>query len=223
MNKDQNRSSTSQMFGVQELIDKLQTDGVQRGLEEGQQQLAAARREAFSLLEQAKCEADQLVVQARGEAARILEQGREALRLAHRDAVLELHDSLRQQLAGKVRAMCEEVFADRDFLRALILEVAGKISQEKKSAETVIVFPAQADGHDRSMQGDESTSLKRFLGGITGEMMREGVTFSLSDRVAEGIRMQLVDQDVEVDLNPETVSKLLMQFLAPRFRASLEP
>jgi|GEM_PF-6034374 len=35
MNKDQNRSSTSPMFGVQELIDKLQTDGVQRGLEEG--------------------------------------------------------------------------------------------------------------------------------------------------------------------------------------------
>jgi len=174
------------------------------------------------LLEQAKGEADQLVVQARGEAARILEQGREALRLAHRDAVLELHDNLRQQLAGKVRAMCEEVFADRDFLRALILEVAGKISQEKRSAETVIVFPAQAESRDRSLQGDDAASLKRFLEGITGEMVREGVTFSLSDRVAEGIRMQLVDQDVEVDLNPETVSKLLMQFLAPRFRAALE-
>ena len=53
-------------------------------------------------------------------------------------------------------------------------------------------------------------------------MLREGVSFSASEDVQAGIRVQVKDKDIILDLTEEAVAGLLLQHLQPRFRAILE-
>jgi V/A-type H+-transporting ATPase subunit E len=53
-------------------------------------------------------------------------------------------------------------------------------------------------------------------------MLREGVTFAVGEAEQRGIRVRLVGQDLEVELTDETVARLLLTHLQPRFRALVE-
>ena len=57
---------------------------------------------------------------------------------------------------------------------------------------------------------------------MAGDIVREGLSFDVADDETPGVRVRLVDQEVEVELTDETVSALLMEHLVPRFRAIIE-
>ena len=61
-----------------------------------------------------------------------------------------------------------------------------------------------------------------FVLGLTGDMLREGVTFRSSDDMGPGIRVEVKDKDIVLDVSEEAVAGLLLQHLQPRFRAILE-
>ena len=53
-------------------------------------------------------------------------------------------------------------------------------------------------------------------------MLQEGISFAVSADMPRGIRVQLNDTNVVIDLTEQTVAQLLLQHLQPRFRAILE-
>ena len=65
-------------------------------------------------------------------------------------------------------------------------------------------------------------TLTKVVLGLTGDMLREGVSFRVSDDVESGIYVRAVDSDVTIDLSDEAVASLLLRHLQPRFRAILE-
>ena len=64
--------------------------------------------------------------------------------------------------------------------------------------------------------------MTEFVLGLTSEMLRQGISFSASEDGTTGIRVQVKDKDIEIDLTEEAVAVLLLQHLQPRFRAILE-
>ena len=54
------------------------------------------------------------------------------------------------------------------------------------------------------------------------DVLREGLTFGVSDEAAAGVTVRLLEEDVEIELTDETVTALLMEYMLPRFRAILE-
>ena len=74
-------------------------------------------------------------------------------------------------------------------------------------------MPLAADGHD---------PLRDYVAGLTAEMLREGVTLGVGPDVDAGIRVRLVQQDVEIDLSDAALAGFLSRFLVPRFRQIME-
>ncbi len=64
-------------------------------------------------------------------------------------------------------------------------------------------------------------TLMHFVLTLGDGMLREGVTFGVTDEVKAGIRVKLVGENVRIDLTEATLSQLLMRHLLPRFRAVL--
>ena len=58
--------------------------------------------------------------------------------------------------------------------------------------------------------------------GLTGEVLREGVTFAASADLSNGIHIRMKDKNITFDLTEAAVAALLLQHLQPRFRAILE-
>jgi V/A-type H+-transporting ATPase subunit E len=218
-----NETSTgsSGAVGVQDLIDRLKTDGVSRGKIEAEALLADARKQSMAIRDEARQEAESILASARSEAHQIEENGKQALRLAARDATLKLKESFQHEYKRRFAGLVSQTLSDTDFLKKLILEIARRSVPHDTDEPIEVLLPSDThDHHDGADGGSEA--LSHFVAGLTGDMLREGVTFGTSDSTSAGVRVRLQQQDVEIDLTEETVSTLLMRFLAPRFRALVD-
>ena len=52
-------------------------------------------------------------------------------------------------------------------------------------------------------------------------MLREGLSFGVTDGIKAGIRVKLVDENAQIDLTESAISQLLLRHMLPRFRALL--
>ncbi|MDF2181271.1 ATPase [Neptuniibacter sp. CAU 1671] len=212
--------------GVEALIEKLRDQGVRQGQDEASRLVEEAERRADWLLTQARQQADQLVEHARKEAEALRTAGEEALKVAARDLQLEVKEQLTRSFTDQVERLVAQQMDNEDFIRTLILALAGRVSDDTglAGAKSIqLLLPADSIGLEelrRNPQEYREGQLSRFVQSLAAEQLRAGVSLDL--HCGNGIRIRLLDQDIEVDLSPAAVSELLLKHLQPRFRAMLE-
>jgi V/A-type H+-transporting ATPase subunit E len=210
--------------GVQELIDQLQEQGVERGKQEAERILADARHKADATLREAASEGEKILMLARREAQSIKTAGEDALRLACRDAVLKLQEAIGEDFESKVRRLVSHTLGDQKFLRKLILAVAKKAMPDESEGPIEVLLPESLVTVEDLQANPEEVkegTLSHFVLGLAGDVLREGLSFGVSGDTP-GVRVRLVDEDVEIELTDETITELLMQHLVPRFRAIMQ-
>ncbi len=212
--------------GVQELIGRLRDDGVKAGEAEAERLTREARAKAQQIVTDAKTKATALVDQARAEIEAERTAAHEAIQLAVRDTKLKLGGELKGFFQAQVRRLVSMELQDRDFLRQLIVTIAGSATAElcrdrpiELQLPAALFAPGEAPT-EFSAEGKEQ--LQHFLLAISNEMLREGVELTPSDSLGGGIRVRLVEEDLEIDLSDAAISELLLQHLTPRFRAVVQ-
>jgi V/A-type H+-transporting ATPase subunit E len=214
--------------GVEALIDRLRAEGVGAGRAEAERIEADARRRAAEIVQEAEERAGQLVDSARKESQALRTGGEEALRVAMRDTVLHLKGQLTERFNAEVRRLIAVAMDQEEFLKMLILEVAGHAREQAgvDSGQPVkVLLPRTLVGLEELRRNPlelREGSLSHFVLSVAGNVLAEGVTFGAADDDAKGIRLFLEDKNVQIDLTDEAVAALLLQHLQPRFRAILE-
>ena len=214
--------------GVDSLIARLREEGVSAGRSEADKIVSEARAEAKRILDKANAAARDRLETAHKESDAYRAAGEEALKTAMRDAVLEMKTRLMDRFSSDVKRLVSRQLQDEDLLRQMILEVAGRAGGDdgwSGEDRLEIILPESAVGLDELRSNPEELQkgpLTGFVLELTGEMLREGVTFSASNDVAAGIRVFVKDKDIAVELTDEAVAALLLRHLQPRFRAILE-
>ncbi|MBT8440992.1 MAG: hypothetical protein KJO76_01305 [Gammaproteobacteria bacterium] len=214
--------------GVEELIHRLRHDGVEAGREEAERIVKEAEQRANWLVEQARAEAEELVADARKETERFQASAEEALQVAARDAVLQMKDQLTQQFSDEIGRLVSGELEHAGVLKRLILELAGQVRESAgldDEARVEVLLPKGAmDLADLRDHPDElrNGQLSHLVIDVAGNMLREGVTLTPSSRVKDGIRIRLVDEQIEIDLSSKAIANHLLEHLLPRFRALLE-
>lgn len=216
--------------GVEALIDQLKMDGVNAGRQEADSILQSARDEANSILNQARQEAKQLMDQAGERINREKQAALDALQLAARNMRLELRQGLIDRFKEEVRRVIHKELTNQDTIRQLILVLAVHTAEQLhqfKNEKIEIYLPVsvlefdQIRNNPKILEGDP---LKQLVQGITSQLLREGVHMNInSEEEAEpGIKVRIVDKDIEFDMGEDAITSLLMKHLQPRFRALLE-
>lgn len=212
--------------GVNELIARLHREGVEAGQAEAATIREGARAEAAAIRETVRSEAQAMREAARREAEAYRKAGEDALQAAIRDAILDLKVQMSEKFGSELRRLVSHEMQDPAFLRQLILELVGRARGSIDSADRVeVILPAEAAGFEElrdRMEELEDSPLTEFVRGVTGDLVRQGVTFSWSEDLAAGAHFYLEDDDVTVDLSDAAVADLLARYLQPRFRAILE-
>jgi len=212
--------------GVEALIQRLRDEGVESGRAQAEKIVADAETRAGWILKQAEEDAQRIRKQARQEADRLQRSGREALNAAARDALLTMKAQLNQRFAGEVRRLVGGETRKKELLEKMILEVVGQARQDADRAEAAqVLLPREVIGleelsrHPEEMEKGELTQFVRL---INGKLLREGVTLGVAEDEGGGLRVQLTDQGVVLDLSDKAIAEVLLQHLQPRFRALLE-
>jgi V/A-type H+/Na+-transporting ATPase subunit E len=210
--------------GVEELIGRLRQQGVEEGKAEADELMEQTRLRAEQHLDDARREADALLQQAREEAAQTKRAGEEAVQLAVRDAILRLKSAMVDQFADRVRRLVTQELEDGDFLKQLILEIGGR-SAPSTAQSAKLLLPEDVVGLEQLRRNPEEVkegTLSHFVATVTKDMLREGLEIGTRDDRSAGIRIQLQEEDIEIELTDQAIAELLLRHLVPRFRAIME-
>lgn len=213
-------------MGVEALIARLRDEGVAEGREKAERIVAEAEARARWMIEQAEEEAQTLRAEAQRAARRFRTASEEALRAAARDTILTLKSTLSQRFAHEIERLVSERLKDQALLERLIIEIAGRLRDEvDRDSPLEVLLPRDVVGIEALRQNPaelQKGPLTHFVLGVTGDILREGVTFGVADDQSGGIRVRLTERGITLDLTDQAIAKLLLQYLQPRFRALLE-
>lgn len=222
------QTKTPEAAGIEALIARLRQEGVDEGQAEANRVLAEAEKRAREMLSDAAKKADSLVEKAAKKADSLARAGEEALRIAMRDAVLELKQGLSDRFAEQVGGTVSDLMRDDEMLRDMVLALAARTRKDTglDDAKNVdVVLPRAVVGLDELRRKPEELregSLTHFAAAEAADMLRKGVTFSRSDEDSGGLRVLLGEEGVMVDLTDRAVADVILRHLQPRFRALLE-
>ena len=213
--------------GVEALIERLREQGVAAGRAARDEFIAEAEREGERIVREARDKATAIVEEARHEAERLKASGEDALRVAMRDTVLRMRETLRKRLETQVRLLVAKEFVDEDFLRQLIIEVARKARKESgadQAEDLELILPAKVIGLEELQRRPEEleSELSQYAKEIASATWREGVTITPLEPGGRGIRVRLTEKELELDLSDRAIADLLLEHLQPRFRAVME-
>ena len=214
--------------GVDALIAKLRDEGVSAGRAEAERLVAGARAEARQILDKAEADAESMRSKARKDAQSYQLAGEEALKTAMRDTVLDMKAHLVGQFSTDLARLVETRLQDKDVLTRMILELVGRVRRDTglDGEDAVrLVLPEKVVGLADLRNNPDQLAEGPIAGltlELTRDMLREGVTFSVSPETEAGLSVQLADNTIEIDLTDTAIAGLLLDHLQPRFRAILE-
>jgi V/A-type H+-transporting ATPase subunit E len=208
--------------GVQDLISRIRDEGVESGKQEAGRLVSEAQLRATRLVEDARTEVEELRKKARAEIENEKNAALAALKLAARDTSLQLEADIVSAFEGYVKRLVSPALRDPELIQALVLVLAGHAVEKFVKDQEIRVFVSDVLFKEAGESSELDERAKQAVLGITGEILREGIELIPSSEVAGGARVQLVDENLEVDLTDETVHKVLLKHLLPRFRAILE-
>jgi len=214
--------------GVEALIDRLKTEGVNEGQQTAEKLIEEANGKAENIIKIAEEKAVAIVEQARAEAQKIQKGGQDALEIAMRDIVLKLKSRLSEVVGDRVQQLVGAELSQEAFLKELIVEVAAQARDESNiqaSEDVEFHLPKSLIGLEELRRHPlelQEGSLSHFVLNVAKDVLREGVSFAQSDGNKSGLTIILKDKDISVDLTEERISSVLLEHLHPRFRAILE-
>ena len=217
-------TETENATGVQDLINRLRDDGVRAGQDKADQVLRDARKQAAEIVSQAKAEAEEMLEKARNEIETEKSSAIESLKIAIRDTELKMESELKATFAAHVKRLVSVEMRDLEFLKQIILAIAGLAAGDKACGEQPvnILLPEnlfRSDKRETRLTQEGRDNFRRLVLGITGDMLREGVDLKPSESIGGGIRIQLVGEDLEIDLSDKAISELLLQTMLRRYRS----
>ena len=206
--------------GVQELIARIRDQGVKSGQDEAERIIAEARETAEALIREAKAEATALRQKTQAKIAADKAAAEEALKLAARDTNLELQGTVVSAFERQVTRLVSSDTRNPEFLQALVLVLAGKSAEEYITDKDIQVLVSNLGlGQDEDPEIEERARRGTLM--MASDMLREGVELIPADDVQGGVRVRVVDEDLEIDLTSDAIARLILRYMLPRFRALL--
>jgi V/A-type H+/Na+-transporting ATPase subunit E len=203
--------------GIERLIARLRDDGVKSGEEESARLVREAEAKAAQIVAAARRESDEILARARAEIAAMDSAAKGALHLAGRDAMLSLRNEVRKAFEQYLQRLVIQSTQDPEFLRSLILILAGEAVEKHIGDKDAHIFLSKA-----ILEGERSPEMRQrstqFLKTLASGLLRHGITIIPSDEVEGGARVRLVREQLEIDLSDGAITELLLRHLTPRFR-----
>jgi len=192
---------------LENLIEKIKSEGVDAANKEAAQIVADAKKEAAAIIAKAQQEAGAIRVQAQQEARQMQANAENSIGQAARDTVLKLKGEIAGLFDRALNAGVTAAF-DAAFMKDLITKVVTAMAQGK-SVEVVM-----ADIDSDKLLAQVQAALK--------DTVKGGVTLKLDKRMPYGFQVGLKDQNVYYDFSDESIMESMKLFLNQRLKELLK-
>jgi V/A-type H+/Na+-transporting ATPase subunit E len=186
---------------VQEIIDRIRTEGIDGAKAEAERINAEALKRAQGILADAEARAKALITEAGAKAVRETEAGKAALAQAARDTILLLKKEI-QGLLDAVVAHDAKAAMKGDALKELLPAALKAMASGQGGA----VISLSEEDHDK---------LAEYFRSSLSSLFKEGVELKSNPRLKSGFRVSLKDGGAYCDFSAEAAADALCQLLNP--------
>ena len=128
---------------IQELTDKLLSEGVEKGKLEAEKIIASAKDESAAIIADAKKKADEIIAAAKKESESLNENTKSELKMYSAQALSALKTEVANVLTDNaVSEVVKQSVADKDFMNKFLLKLAEKWGAQ----EDIIISAEDAEG-----------------------------------------------------------------------------
>ena len=195
---------------LQELTDKLYTEGLTKGKEEGARSLEEARQQAEETVANAKAEAATIIAKAEKDAEDLKAKVDSDLKMASAQCLQATKKDIENVLVSSISTdAVKSALADPDYLKKIISAVAEKFSASE-ATDLALVLPEKL-----------KAELEPWVKGELAKSLGKGVSASFSKKVTGGFTVGPKDGSYFVSLTDETFRELIAEYLRPVTRKLL--
>ena len=195
---------------LQELIEQIKKDGVAAAEKQAASILQDAKAEAETILSDARAQADRMLLEARTKNDRLVKSSEDAIRQAGRNLLLSFRESVTRELDALVKDRVASVYSSDDFAQLIMRAVEGWARNPDAGDLTVLMNSADLDRLEETLLADLKAR------------MLDGVTLKVSDRFDGGFRIAMKDGGIYYDFSAEAVVDMLSNYLSPKVTALLK-
>ena len=191
---------------IENIIEKLKKEGVEKAHKDSEKILADARKKADQIVAKAQKEADKIVDDARKQAAAFEESSRVALKQAARDGELLLKRRIHALFDAVFKSASAEALKP-DFMQKLISKLVQQWSEkdlEVRVSET------------------DLKSLQRLLFAGVRKKVKSGIDLKASAELQHGFRIGVKGDNVYYDFTDDSIAEILRISLNPRLKEILD-
>lgn len=194
---------------LQELIDKIKSDGVASAEKDAAEIVERAEQKAKSIIEEAEKKADGIVQDAKRQEEQAVRSGKDALAQAGRDMVLNLQERLTALFDAIMKSEAAAAMSG-NALESAIATLMSTWSAEKSGNIDVLLSQSDLDAIGES--------LKAKLAAKIGE----GMEIKASAGLEGGFRVSVKDGSAYYNFTPTEIAESLGEYLNPKLKEILQ-
>ena len=189
---------------LQELTEKLYTEGLSKGKQEGEEFLAKAKVQAEDIVAKAHAEAAAILAAANKEAEDLKTKVQGDLKMAANQCVAATKNDIETLIVTKMtETEVKNALTSAEFVKELILAVAkGFNAEEPVDLEVVLPETLKKD-------------LEGFVASELGKTLKCEVNASFSRKVAGGFTIAPKDGGYFISFTEDTFNALISEYLRP--------
>lgn len=189
---------------LQELTEKLYSEGLSKGKQEGEEILAKARAQAEEIVAKAKAEAAAIVAAANKEAEDLKIKVQGDLKMAASQSVAATKKDIETLVISKMTEKeVAKALTSADFVKEVILSVAKGFNTEE-GVELEVLLP-------ESLKKDLEPFIKKEL----ANALKGGVEANFTKKIAGGFTIGPKDGGYFISFTEETFNALISEYLRP--------
>ena len=188
---------------LQELIDKIKTDGIKSAEDKAAQIRKEAQAKAETILANAKKEASAIVADAEDKAAKSKISGEEAIKQAGRDLVLNIRE--------KITALYNVILQN---------EVKGAMD-EKLIGDVIVKLISSWKGEDSAdltvlVSEKDAKAVEQVLMNKLADKVKKGLDVKASKTIDAGFHVEAKDGSAYHNFSAEGIAEVFSDYLNPR-------
>lgn len=188
---------------LQELTQKIYSEGVAKAHQEAEQIIANAKKEADSIIANAKKEADKVLAEANASAEELQKKVSYEVRQAASQTLKTLQQHISSLIVAKmVDEPIKDAFKDKDFVKKIV-EAAVKNWADKAEAVTVFL-----SSNDKELAEYVQVNLSKVLKG--------GLSVQIDSAIKAGFTIGPADGSYKISFTEEDFQNLLKNYLRPK-------
>jgi len=197
---------------LQELTEKLYSEGLSKGREEAERIKADAQKEAEQIILKAREESEQIISTAQKEAEDIKERILNEVKMSSRQSYTTLRHEIESLISSNaLKSPVSEAMNDNALIKDVIKTIIAAFSpQSDKAAELSIILPEKSRGE-----------LDQFITNNITKQFNQGLEIKFDKKVSSGFKIGPKGEGYHISFTDKDFEELIGSYLRPRIREIL--